>query len=187
MKKTLSPRERLIFWICGFMIAVFVLYNFGWRMFQDGVDGIEGQISARTAKLKKARQSLVEAESYQQRHQDYQKSLGQQGTDEAVASQLLSEIEQVSVQTGLKVSDLKPLRIREDKFYRTFPVSVTVDGSFVTTLEFIDVLQNDPHRFDVLDLRMDQAQRRGEEIKTRLIMGKIFFKEPSAKDEKKSK
>ncbi len=187
MKRPMTQREKMIFLICCFMIGLFLVYNLAWRSFKNNVDGIDVKIRAAAVKLQKARQTMTDAQRYERRYGEYQKSLSPQGTDEAVVSRLLSEIEQVSSQTGLKVSDLKPLRIREEKFYRVFPVSVIVDGTLVTTLEFIDVLQKEPYRFDVLDLRMDQTQRKGEEIKTRLVMGKVFFKEASAKDEKKSK
>ncbi len=187
MKRPMTRREKLIFLICCCMIGLFLVYNLVWRSFRENVDGIDAQVSVAAAQLKKIRRTVADARPYEQRYAAYQKSLSQQGTDEAVVSRLLSEIEQVSTQTGLKVSDLKPLRIRDEKFYRMFPVSVMVDGTLVTTLEFIDVLQKEPHRFDVLDLRIDQTQRKGEEIKSRVVMGKIFFKEASSKDEKKAK
>lgn len=187
MKKTLTRREKLIFLICCFVIGVFVLYNVGWRTVRQSIDGLEARVAAATAKLQKTYQTLSDGENYQRRYEGYQQSLAQDGTDEAVVSRLLSEIEQVSAQTGLKVSDLKPLRVRDEKYYRTFSVSITVDGSLVTTLAFIDALQQEPHRFDVTDLRMDQAQRRGEDIKTRVVVGRIYFKTFNPQDGKKSR
>jgi len=177
MKRPLTSREKLISLICCFMIAVFVLYHFAWRFVKGNIDGLDAQIDGRLAGLKKARQLLAEASGYQQRYDEYLGRLGQNDSDEAVFSRLLSEIEQVSSQAGLKVSDMKPLRMREEKFYRMFPVSVAVDGELVATLEFIDLLQDHSHRFDVIDMRMDQAQRKGAEIKTRLVLGKVFIKE----------
>ena len=90
---------------------------------------------------------------------------------------ILAEIEGVSAQLHLQIANLSPKRVQESDLYNRFSVSLTIDGNFVDILEFLHILQSDPHLFDVEEARFDKGmQAAAASVKTSLVLGKSFMR-----------
>ena len=88
---------------------------------------------------------------------------------------ILSEIESVANQIKLRIDDMKPQKIKKVGFQNNFPVSLAVDGTLSSIIQFLYTLQNSPHYFDIDELYFEKGAMRTSQVKCRLILSKTLI------------
>jgi len=171
-----NTREKNIAVVCAFLIFIYVNYIGLIKPLQDKLEGLNIQVQTKQAQLTKDQQRIQKAGALGNEYEDYLARFQQSGSNEQVMSSILSEIEGVAGELNLLISDLKPNRVRASDYYNQFSVSLTIDSDFNDIMHFLYNLQNQPHSFDVEEVRFDKGPRRqSSSIKTRLILGKTLI------------
>ncbi len=176
MIKRLTKREQIIAGVT-FLAAVVCLGFYGvYKPLLNELELIEDKISNNMKKYDNNLEMIHQAEGLEKQYQTSIEKYKQPGQNEQVMSALISEIEKVAGELNLPISDLKPNRVRKEAHYNQFSVSLTMDSKFVEAVNFLYILQNEPHLFDVEELRFDKGNRKDEPtVKTQLVLSKIFI------------
>ncbi len=178
MIKRLTKREQVIFIVCLLLVLVYVGYRAVAKPLEEKLFFLDDEIEAQQKKLKKNLGVINKAKGLSQQYSKYLEGMKQSGTNEQVMTSLLAEIQEIAAQLGLKISDLKPKRVKKEEYYNYFSVSLTLDGDLKEILQFVYILQKEPHLFHVNEFNFEKgAQRNSQEIKTRLILSRILIPE----------
>lgn len=172
-----TRRERWVFGFCLFLACAYGLQHFFLKPLQEQTGRGGSAVQAQYKKLRSQIKMMEDLPAIRVVYNQYKKEYLQVGSDEQVLSSVIAEIEGVAGSLNLKISDLKPQRVRAEEFLNHFSVSLTLDSDFSEILEFLRVLQDQPHLFDVEDLRLDRGSRRGDQsLKVRLVLSKFFIR-----------
>ncbi|MBI5416034.1 MAG: type 4a pilus biogenesis protein PilO, partial [Candidatus Omnitrophica bacterium] len=157
MIRRLTKRERVIFILCVIMAGIYIGYNLVVRPVREAFLRLDRDIGAGQRRLAKSFLEIRKSVSLDKVFQFYEQKFKQSRSNEETMASILAEIEGVSVPLHLQIANLSPKRVREGEFYNRFSVSLTIDGNFVDILEFLHILQSEPHLFDVEEARFDKG------------------------------
>ncbi len=91
-------------------------------------------------------------------------------------SSILSEIEETAGQLKLKISDLKPTRVKREEYNNRFSVTLTIDSKLVDIMHFLHLLQQTPHLFQIQEVYFEKsAMQDGSSLRTQLVLEKIYI------------
>lgn len=176
MIKRLTRREQGIFAVCMITIGVYAGYAGLLKPLRARIVSADREIGTYQRRLAKNAAAIRTSEALEARYKEYFSRFKQSKTDEQVMASMLAEIEGVAGGYGLRISELKPNKVRKNAYYNKFSVSLTIDGGLADILRFLHSLQGEEHFFDVEDARFDKGSRRESDVlKTRLGLSKIFI------------
>jgi len=176
MIKKLTAREQKIFIVCMAVLFVYAGYGALIKPLMDKVDSVDGKIYAYQKRLNKSVSDIQKSKEFRQQYNEYLKRFKQSKTDEQVMTSILSEIEKVSGEFGLLISELKSRKVKHGEQYNKFSVSLTINSELINILRFLHTLQRQPHFFDLEKARFDKVSRRkSTTIKTNLVLSKILI------------
>jgi hypothetical protein len=174
--KTLSPREQNILVVTLLLSAIMIGYRLGLMPLKRQIAGLEQQIMAESLNVRKNRRLIEGQQGLDAQYELLIREFGQPGAEEQVMARILKEIENVAGDLNLQISDLKPQRARSLDHFKSFSVSLRMESALAEIVEFLDILQREPYRYAVQDVRFDKSTRRdSSEIKTVVILEKIFI------------
>lgn len=180
--RRLTRREQNTFVICLLFLFGYISYQGALKPLGNRLAVLDKKIEAEQKKFDKDLRILRKANLLQDQYNEYAKRFKQDKSNEQMMSGILSEIERVA--EGLKdlrISDLKPKIVQNQDIYNEFSVSLTIESNFVTIMEFLHILQIQPHFFRVDEVRFDNTSyRESKTIKTQLILSKVTLPAPSA-------
>lgn len=171
--RTLTKRENQILMACVVLLAVYVGYNFVYKYFLEKFNSLEEKIEAQKLHLIKNQKLLSKQKAWEIQYEQLTQALRQQRSDEQEMAMILSEIEAVVNQIGLRVTDMKPQRVRKEDFYNLFTINLTTDGSLPAILNFIYLLETRPHNFDILEMRLERGSPGSTELRGLLTLSRI--------------
>jgi Tfp pilus assembly protein PilO len=155
---------------------VFASYKGVIEPMRQKVQDIDLQIEAQLKKLKKNQKTISKADAIQSEYAGYIERFSQVGTNEQTMSAALSEIEKTAGEMSLKISDLKPNKVKSQGSYNRFSVSLTIDGGLEDILRLLYTLQSEPYFYTVDELRFDKSSRQNHpSMKTRIVLTKILI------------
>lgn len=174
--KPLSPREQNILVVTLLLSAILISYRLVLMPLKQQIADLDRQIMAEIHNIRKNRRLIAGQRGLDAQCEALTREFGQPGAEEQVMARILKEIESVAGNLDLQISDLKPQRARSLDHFKSFLVSLRMDSSLAEIIEFLDILQKDPYRYAVQDVRFDKSARRdSSEIKTVVILEKIFI------------
>ena len=94
-------------------------------------------------------------------------------TDEQEMSALLSEVESITGDIDIHISDMKPLKVKSIDFYKKFSVELEAEGLLDNLTKFIHTLQSQPHLLKVERIRLERRSMRTEKLKGFLLITRI--------------
>ncbi len=171
-----SRREQKIVYF--FLATVLIAVVFTWciKPLNSKLKNIKQKKHVLQRKITKKTRAMRQSKSVDKNYEKYINDLRQQGTNEEVMSKIVSEIEEVAGDISLRISELKPMRVKKSDFINQFSVSLTIDSNFEEVIEFIHILQSKPHLFNVEELKFNKGSRaKVKSIKSRLVLGKMFI------------
>ena len=174
--KRLTKREKKIFLACLIVIISYGCYMGLWKPLKDKIDSLDQKIQTQHRRLLKDLRVIQDAQNIETSYNTFHNNFKQEKTNEQIMSSILSEIEEVAGQLALRISDLKPMRVKNEEFFNRFSVSLTIDSDLPGIVHFLYLLQTQPHLFDVESVRFDKGpERKVASIKTHLTLSKIFI------------
>ena len=174
--KRLTTRERNIFIICVVLMAVYVGFNVVYKPLAQKARLMQAEIESKKERLTRDLRTIRRSKSVGDEYVVLKEKFKQDKPDEQVMSAMVSQIESIAGDLNLRISDLKPQKVKKQDFYNKFSVTLTIYSSFKDIMRFLYDLQKDPLLYSVDELRLDKGSRRKEEtIKTRLILSKVLI------------
>lgn len=175
MNVRFSYRERIIFVLCLLSIFIYWNYMFVYKPAQEKRSGIQDKVLVAQKQLKRDMRTVAQAKAYQGQYDKILAEFKQSGTDEAVMSAILSEIERASAGFKVKIAEMKPQRVKKSELTGEFSVSMTLEGSLSEVIRCLHTLQQPPHLFGVSQLRIERQMFQGVDLQCQLILSRIFF------------
>jgi len=171
----LSNREQSIFIICLATVFVYVVYVVFYKPLKEKVADLTAQTELAERQLEKHIRIIRKGKAYQPRFERYMAKYKQTTSDNEVMSSILSQIEQESGKFDIRISQLKPQRVKKENFYNNFSVSVTLEGALAEVIKLLYNLQHEPYLFKIEDARFDQHYQKPTNVQCQLILTKILL------------
>ncbi|MFH1655814.1 MAG: type 4a pilus biogenesis protein PilO [Candidatus Omnitrophota bacterium] len=173
MLKNISKREKIILTICALLILAYFLFNFVFEPIKRKIDDLNNEILTKELKLKKNYKVLNLKDVQEVEYKKYSDIMLQKDSDEQEMSSLLSEIESVSAGIDMRVSDMKPLRVKVMDFYKKFSVELEAEGLLDDITRFIHTIQNKPYLLEIERLRLERRSMRTDKLKAFMLINRI--------------
>ena len=174
--RQLTKREWAIFTVCAALAVVYGIVFGLVRPFQERKSEIISQIEAKKEVLDKYVKVIAHAKTLERQNEELLGQFQQDATNEQVMSQLLSEIEKQSGEFGLRISDLKPRRVKKEQYYNRFSVSLSIESSLVKIIKFLYTIQGDSYHYDVEEFTVEKGlQRQNDSVKVRLVLSRMYI------------
>ncbi len=173
--KRMTKRELIIFIICLIVIFIFIGVNFIVKPLLEQYEKFSNEITRRKELLAEYHQKLRQGKSIGDIYKKFSQPLLQKLSDEAEMAAILSEIESVANEIDLRVSDMKPKRVKRTEFFNTFLVSLSLEGDLASITRFLYVLQNNPHLFEVDEVQLQKRSLRTSRIKCQLVLSRSLI------------
>lgn len=176
MIRRLTKREQKIFILCVLLTAVYLAYNFLVKPASEKLATLDQEIAVQKRRLAQNAAAIQRGRTLERIIAFYEQKFKQIRSNEETVSSILAEIEAVATQLHLQIANLTPKRVQETKFYKRFLVNLTMDGDFMDILQFVHILQSEPHLFEVEEVRFDKGMRQQAAfVKATLVLGKTFI------------
>ncbi|HOX54024.1 MAG: type 4a pilus biogenesis protein PilO [Candidatus Omnitrophica bacterium] len=171
--RSLSPREKIILSICALLILAYFGVNFIFEPIKAKIDELNNQIGIAELKLKKSNKIIGYQESVEDNFKKYADLIKQKSSDEQEMSALLSEIEAITKDIKISISDMKPSRVRAIDFYKKFSVELEAEGLLEDLTKFIHTLQSQPHFLKIERMRLERRSMRTNTLRTSILISRI--------------
>ncbi len=137
---------------------------------------LDHSIEAQQRKLDQSLRIIHKAEAVARKYDPYLKRFRQSKSNEQVMSSILAEIEEVAGGLNLRISNLKPNKVKKGEFYNRFSVSLSMESDFLGIMNFLYILQNEPHVFHVEEVHFEKAPAMNTTtLRIQIVLGKIFI------------
>jgi len=173
--KTFSKREQIIFILCVIAVVIFMVNIIFVKPIKNNADALESEISNSRLKLQKQLKIIERGKKIARDYDDVLSNYRQTSSNEQVMSSILSEIEAAASQNGMKVSDIKPKRVREIDFYNQFSVSLSINGQLKDIAHFLYLLENPPHSFNIDELILEKNSPYAAVLDCRIVLNRILI------------
>ncbi len=172
--RSLSAREMRIFVFCLTLIVGSAGYHFILRPLKENIVDLENKIIVHEKRLRKNLGLVKQKASIDTNYSQYAALLKQNASQEQQMALIIDEIGAVANQVQLRVSDIKPKKVRPVDFYNNFTVSLSVEGELKTILHFLYILQSSPHLFAIDELYIEKGTMRSVQVRCRLSLSKAL-------------
>ena len=171
----LTQREKIIGVIASIVVGIGIVYYIFLKPLSGFFENLDDQIFTQRVTLKKNAKIIEKARRLQGAEAKLQ-AFRQTGTNEETMATILDEIQKKAGELGLKISDLKPERVKSDKYYNRFSVTLTIESSLVNITQFLYVLQSEPYLYEVEEFRLGKNDfRQSDVIKAELVLTKTLI------------
>ena len=171
--RNLSKRETIILSICILLVLGYLGFNFIFEPLKAKINNLNTDISIKELKLKKSYKILNQKETVEPVYKKYADYLKQKDADEQEMSALLSEIEAITGKIDIRISDMKPLRVKAIDFYKKFSVELEAEGLLDNLTKFIHTLQSQPHFLKVERLRLERRSMRTDKLQCFMLISRM--------------
>ena len=154
---------------------VYLIYLGILNPIQKNIEYLDKKIEKSKKQLNKQQKTIRKGEHIDQGYEQYWSMFKQQGSDEQVMSSILTEIESAVKKENMRISDLKPKPVRREDFYNNFSVGLSINGPLKDILEYLYILQNTPHLFNVEELQIEKNSPLASELYCRVVLTRILI------------
>lgn len=152
-----SIRERIIFAGLVLVCCVYAAYMYIYRPSVVRSEEIFRETVRAGKKLSEQAAVIQKEKRMAEIWQGELDAVGQNNSNEEAMSAMLSEIEAVTGQMKIRVTEMKPQGAIKGEFYNTYAVSLAVDGDLKDILEFIHILQDPSRHLSVRQFSLEKS------------------------------
>ena len=173
--RPLSVRGIRIFVFCLILLMGYLGYYFVLQPTREKIIDLENKIIVSEKRLRKNLGLSKQKAQIDANYGQYASLLKQNVSDDQQEALINAEIAAVANQVQLRISDIKPKKVRPVDFYNNFSVSLSLDGELKTILHFLYLLQNAPHLFAIDEVYIEKGTLRSAQVKCRLSLSKALI------------
>ena len=171
----LSSREKSILVFCTLTVLIFIGYKGVAQPLHRQSEILNEKIHSSEQKLKKQFNVLERGKIVDKEYEQYAAVFRQTASDGQIMSSILSEVESVARENGMRIADMKPKKVKRIDFYNNFSVSIAMNGQLVDIVKFLYILQNTPHLFNIEELVIEKSSPRSSTLDCRLVLNRILI------------
>ncbi|MBF0479685.1 MAG: type 4a pilus biogenesis protein PilO [Candidatus Omnitrophica bacterium] len=180
--RRLTPREKLIFGICTITGVIYFGYNFVYKPIENRKQLLNSTVTTQMRHLQKDLRLMQDNPSEDDQYAQLAEYYKQKNSNEQVMSAMIADIQAVTNQMSLKISDLKPQKDKTTGLFTQFSVSLTLDSSFSDMIKLLAALQNTPHNLDVDEVSFEKGSSRVNDLlRVRLSLSKPYLAKEEVK------
>ena len=167
----MTRREMVIAVLCVLVCGAFVVRN----LLSSGPVSVNAGPEARQrlleGKIREVERLIARGPAYDKRLQQLAVRIGTVSSDGVEMSGIAARLESLARQSKVRIANIKPLDVQDSRFYRRYPVEVSVDGEWSAIAQFLYLAQ-DPE--DFLDVERMKIDKYGEQVAAK-IRGRVTF------------
>ena len=171
----LSQRESNILAVCILMIFGYGGFHFIYKPLTKNTETLESRIKVGEKRLHNQLKAVQKEHPVTLEYKKYASHFEQTASDEQEMASILSEIESVANEVNIHIADMKPRKVRRVDFFNDFSVTLTIEGDLPTVIQFLYVLQNQPHLFNDDEVYLEKSSLRSSQMRCRLVLSKILI------------
>lgn len=175
MARSLTSREKKIFFLCLIVIGFYIVYSFGYQKIKEGITAQQEVFLENEKTLRRYAQIVRSEKTIEQKFAHYAKILEQKGSDEQEMTRVLSDIEETANKVDIRISNMEPGKIKKGDFYNYFSVDIQAEGPLKKICELLYVLEGKPNYFYVDEIRIEKYAARADTLKCRLVVSRLLI------------
>lgn len=169
----LAKRERLILYVCIFLILITILDRFVFKPLADRLFKLHQEIQVMEAKLIKGLRAERQRDVILKEYKNYETYLKIKGSDEEIVSELLREIEKLARESNVSLSDIKPRSTNKRAMFKEYTIEVRTDASLKDVVNFLYRLNSSILLLQVDKLVLNLAEEQGDILKVNMVISGI--------------
>ena len=108
-------------------------------------------------------------------YQKYEKFVKKSGSDEEEQTKILGEIEELARKTSVSIANMKPLTPRATDFYKTYEVSLEVEGDMESMVNFIYQISQSGQLLRAEKVSLNLKEKDSKMVKGALSVTKVVI------------
>ena len=156
--------------LVGFILNIVII-----KPIKNLANDMEVEIENSKQRFQKQLKLIEKSKKLEKESEEYLESFRQTVSDGQAMSSILAEIEATASENGMKVSDVKPKRVKKVDFYNQFSVSLSINGQLKDIARFLYALQNLPHLFNVDEFVLEKNVPSAPVMDCRVVLSRIFI------------
>lgn len=143
MQRIITKREKTILYLTIFVVIFAVFFNLLIMPALSKYDGLNRQIKANFAKLKKYRWLLSQKDTIQSKYQSFSSNLKVSGTEKDTQISALAALEEMAKNSDIRIVDVRPDRGRSEGLSaKEITIELRTEGPIEGQLKFIYNIEN---------------------------------------------
>lgn len=172
---SLSKREKAILFLVLGIIAASFIYNFVLEPFMNKWVDLNGQISAKKAKLEKCVRLISKAQNYSEEYSRYAAQSEGVKSDEEHVALVLSFVESTARKANVYINSMKPNSIKEKNFYKIILIEADIEAPIKDLTVFLYEIKNSPKMLKVKSVDINAKSTPANSVKARVLISDILF------------
>ena len=173
--KSLSKREKFIFYIVMCALAIAFVYNFAAEPLTRKWSDMDREILAKKIKLEKYIKLISKVPGYSNEYSRYALQSSAEKSDEEQMASILSFVESTAGKTNVYINSLKPDSIKSEKYYKNFLVEVSVEAGMNDLTRFLYEIENSSRFLRVKSIDISARQGQDNSVKGRVLISGILL------------
>ena len=170
---TLNKREKTIAVICVLFCLAFIGKQFVYARFVDYRDGLDNRMELVVRKIAQAKGVVHQETGYDTRLKDIERSVGLVSSEGDEMTRMASKAEAVARQVSIRVINVQPLTVRQEKFFVVYPLEVVLEGSWKGIARFINLMQTSNVSLSISQMRLEKHTAEGPSLHGRIVFSWI--------------
>ncbi len=172
----LNRREKTIAWICALVVGI----TAHWQWVDEPLRGqakklqdlIEGGVRIQKRDLLR----IEAAKALRPRYEQELQPLRQQTSDEEEMSTLLTQVEGLTNELNLKITEMKPQKVHQFPAHKIFSINLALDGTLVDIVHFLHKIKEDHYRLRVEEFLLESKLPAQPNLTCRIQLSRLLIK-----------
>ena len=168
-----TKREIQIFYLCLSLLLLFILDRLVFKPLANRLLALRQEIQVTQTRLARGLRAQGQKDVIVKEYKGLENYLQLKGSDEENVSAILREIEKLSREAGLSLSDVKPKSTNNRGLYKEYTVEVRSDASLRVLVNFLYRLNDSNILLRVDKLSSSLADENSDLLKINLVLSGI--------------
>lgn len=173
--KKLKKRERILLYLVFALIASSLIYNFILEPIVKRYCLVNQEINKSQAKLKKYRYMLSQKEKIRAQFERISESVKTEYSEEEQMALILSEIEDLSRRSSVRITQIKPQTTKDYGTYKELSAEIKAEAKIEDISRFIYNLQDSPQLLRTKKLLLNTKSADQDTLEAVILVVKIFL------------
>jgi Tfp pilus assembly protein PilO len=169
----LTKRESTIFYISLSLLLFFILERLVFRQLANRLSSLSQEIQATETKLARGLRAQRQKDAILKEYKTFEDFLKLNGSDEEIVSAFLREIEKLSRDAGISITDIKPRSTKRVGLYKEYIIEVRLDATFKDLVKFLYRLNDSNFLIRVDKLSLNLTDEKSEILKISMVINGI--------------
>lgn len=173
----LNKREKLILALTLTAAGLRLIYNLGVMPYINKINSLDKEILNLKSKITKTKGLLGKKTEINQELQDYAGSIMENNNlpSQQQCARILMEIERFAAQSKARISDIKPLPVKEGEYFQELVIQLKIESGIKELSEFLYKVRGSKEILNIENLQINVKSSDSELLDTLLEIHKILF------------